>query len=67
MNREKDSFILKHWAKAHPESETPPIIEFRVIKNHRDCMSRLLREAVLIEDRVGLIVRMNGGATNDQS
>ena len=49
-NGERENFIVKHWMLCHPEREMQPDIEFSVIKNHRDCLSRLLHEAVLIEE-----------------
>ena len=48
-NCERDNFILRHWALEHPKEEAPPKINFRIVKNHRDCLSRLLHEAVLID------------------
>ena len=48
-NCERDNFILRHWALEHPLEESPPAIQFRIVKNHRDCLSRLLHEAVLID------------------
>ena len=48
-NSEKDNFILRHWALEHPAMLDPPKIKFRTVKCHRDCLSRLLHEAVLIE------------------
>lgn len=42
----------------HPARDKPPEIQFRVVKNHRDCLSRLLHEAVLIDE---------GGTMNGKS
>ena len=47
---DRDNFILRHWALEHQQKDEAPRIEFRVIKNHRDCLSRLLHEAVMIEE-----------------
>ena len=49
-NGEKENFIVKHWVLCHSDSDQPPEIEFEVVKNHRDCLSRLLHEAVLIDE-----------------
>ena len=46
---DRENFIIKHWALTHAECENPPKIKFSVVKNHRDCLSRLIHEAVLIE------------------
>ena len=48
-NGDKENFIVKHWALYHPEKEEPPCIKFEVVKNHRDCRTRLVHEAVLID------------------
>ena len=42
---EKENFIVKHWALHHPEQERPPKVRFSLLRNHRDCMSRLIHEA----------------------
>ena len=49
MNGDKETFIIKHWALKHPDLKIPPRVEFKVVKNHRDCMTRLIHEAVLID------------------
>ena len=49
MNGDKENFIIKHWALKHPDLKIPPRVEFKVVKNHRDCMTRLIHEAVLID------------------
>ena len=48
-NGDVENFIIKHWATCHTDEVTPPEMKFEVVKNHRDCLSRLLHEAVLIE------------------
>ena len=40
---------MKHWTLIHPDMKEAPDIRFRVVRNHRDGLSRLLNEAVLIE------------------
>ena len=57
-NCDRDNFILRHWALEHPARDKPPEIQFRVVKNHKDCLSRLLHEAVLIDE---------GGTMNGKS
>ena len=49
MAGSSESFILKHWAEQHIDTPAPPEIRFKVVKNHRDCITRLLHEAILIE------------------
>ena len=49
-NGERENFIIKHRVLCQPERDIPPKIEFSFIKNHRDRLSRLLHEAVLIDE-----------------
>ena len=48
---DKDSFILEHWQTTHGTEIDPPRFKFDVISTHRDCLSRQLREAILIRER----------------
>ena len=48
-NGDKENFIVKHWALHHRKRKEPPTIKFEIVKNHRDCLSRVVHEAVLID------------------
>ena len=48
---DKDSFIIEHWQSTHGTEIDPPRFKFDVISTHRDCLSRQLREAILIRER----------------
>ena len=45
---ENSSFMFKHWASAHPELITAPEFDFKVVRKHKDPLSRLVHEAVKI-------------------
>ena len=45
------SFMLKHWSTQHPQEVRAPKFRFKVLKNHKDPMSRLVHEAILISDQ----------------
>ena len=47
---ENSSFMFKHWASAHPELITAPEFDFKVVRKHKDPLSRLVHEAVKIND-----------------
>ena len=47
---DESNFIVKHWAEDHTSSLYPPKMKFEVIQTHQDALSRLLQEAVLIEE-----------------
>ena len=49
LKGEETSFIVRHWAQHHIALNEPPEIEFRVLKGHKDAMSRAIHEAVRIE------------------
>ena len=42
------NFLFKHWAVAHSELPAPPEFHFRVVKSHKDPMSRMIHEAIRI-------------------
>ena len=48
------SFMLSHWMSQHATQMVPPVFEFRIIGRYRDCLSRQVAEALLIEDRGNL-------------
>ena len=48
-NFDKNNFIVKHWANTHHNLLQRPQIKFEIKRRHKDPMSRLLHEAVMIE------------------
>ena len=40
--------MFKHWALNHPESVSAPKFVFKVVKKHKDVLSRMVHEAILI-------------------
>ena len=55
LNRfDPKSHMMKHWALCHPGASTPPKFIFKVIKKHRDPLSRKIHEAVRILDCASL-------------
>ena len=44
------SFMLKHWTVDHKELDKAPEFKFSVVKVHKDSLSRLVHEAVLIPE-----------------
>ena len=47
---DRTSFLFKHWALNHPDLLEAPKFEFSGIKTHKDALSRMVHEAVLIGD-----------------
>ena len=47
-------FMFKHWLLKHPERESAPDFNFEVVKLHQDTLSRLVREAVIIQEKAAL-------------
>ena len=47
-NLDLSSFMYKHWAISHKTLANPPEFRFRVVKKHKDPLSRLIHEAVRI-------------------
>ena len=47
---ENGSFMLKHWAIKHPKNLSPPPFKFRVLKKHNSPLSRLVHEAIEINE-----------------
>ena len=47
-NHDFSSFMFKHWALNHPESVSAPKFVFKVVKKHKDVLSRMVHEAILI-------------------
>ena len=46
---DESNFIVKHWAITHKDLSAPPRFKFSVLQTHRDPMTRLVHESVLIE------------------
>ena len=42
------SHIVKHWMNAHPTLPNPPEMEFNIAARYRDCLSRQIGEAMMI-------------------
>ena len=55
LNRyDPKSHMMKHWALCHPNSDSPPLFTFKVIKKHNDPLSRKIHEAVRINECASL-------------
>ena len=52
------SHIARHWAECHPDSKTPPLFKFTLVKKHRRALARQIHEAVRINERGDLNDRM---------
>ena len=48
--QESSSFMFKHWATTHADNLSPPKFRFKVLKCHKDPLSRMIDEAILIRD-----------------
>jgi hypothetical protein len=48
---EKDSHMVKHWFTTHPTMDTAPPFRFRVVGKFKDCLTRQLKEAVILGNR----------------
>jgi len=51
---EQSSFMFKHWVLKHGDLQTAPKFTFEVIKHHKDPLSRLVGEAVVIQEKSAL-------------
>ena len=51
---ENGSFMFKHWYLEHRDSVSPPKFQFKVIQQHKDPLSRMIHEAILISDKASL-------------
>ena len=49
LNGDAQNFIIKHLATKHSKLETPPEMNFSVLKTHQDALYRVIQEAVLID------------------
>ena len=46
----KKFHIVKHWLSFHPEHPNPPLFNFKVTQQVKDCMSRQVAEAIRIQN-----------------
>ena len=53
-NFDQKCFMVKHWANSHTTMDVPPEFKFEVVKRHRDSLSRMLHEALLIDKEANL-------------
>jgi hypothetical protein len=40
------SHIIKHWVNVHPDLDSQPPIKFKIVSQHKDCLSRQVAEAI---------------------
>ena len=55
------SFMFKHWVLKHSDRYNAPKSVFRVLKHYKDPLSRLVREAVVIQEKAVLNIRSEWG------
>ena len=48
---EKGSHMVKHWFLDHPGEEEIPPCTIRIIGKYKDCMTRQVKELVMIRNR----------------
>ena len=60
----KESFMTHHWMDCHPLMTTPPDFKFKILSQHKDALSRQIREAVCIKEW-GTMNRKNEFALNE--
>ena len=53
-NVDPKSFMVKHWALAHAGMDSQPSFKFEVVRKHKDSLSRMLHEALLIEKEANM-------------
>ena len=53
-NIDPKSFMVKHWATAHASLDAQPEFKFEVVRRHKDSLSRMLHEALLIKKEANL-------------
>ena len=41
--------MVKHWFTSHPELDKAPTFRFEVIRKFKDCLTRQLKEAVMLQ------------------
>ena len=51
---DSSSFMFKHWAVHHSDMLTAPKFVFSVISHHKDPLSRMVKEAILIVEKASL-------------
>ena len=47
---DKSSFMFKHWATCHSDVLDPPVFSFKVLKCHKDPLTRMVHEALSIQE-----------------
>ena len=47
--------MIKHWFLKHPEKQELPKFTFKVIGKYKDCLTRQIKEAVIISKRPGTL------------
>ena len=62
---DSSSFMFKHWLLKHSERESAPDFKFQVVKLHRDPLSRLVREAVIIQEKAAMNSKSEWGGISD--
>ena len=51
---ENGSFMFKHWVLEHGDLIEPPKFQFKVVDHHKDPLTRMIHEAVLISEKASL-------------
>ena len=54
------SHIVKHWMNAHPSLPSPPAMEFSVTGRFKDCLSRQISEALMINNSTDVLLNSKG-------
>ena len=54
------SHIVKHWMTSHPSLPSPPEMEFSVTGRFRDCLSRQISEALMINNSPDILLNSKG-------
>ena len=60
----KDSFMVQHWMECHSVDTIPPKFKFRIISQHKEALTRQIREAVCIRE-MGSLNKKNEFALNE--
>ena len=54
------SHIVKHWMTSHPSLPSPPAMEFSVTGRFKDCLSRQISEALMINNSTDVLLNSKG-------
>ena len=60
----KDSFMVHHWMESHHLDTSPPVFKFKTVSQHKDALSRQIKEAVCIRE-FGDLNKKNEYALNE--